>query len=90
MTQDDKFIQARNKAKKYINFSKWLGGCRSSTYQKISNGIVNGTRNPDLIKLDTDRVQDAINKAKEEIQDAATNGMKAIEEFEQELNRLRE
>jgi hypothetical protein len=88
MKQDPKFIRARGKAKKYMNFSKLLGGGRSSTYQKITGGLVNNARYPDLIPADKERLTEAIAKAKIEVQDVVKNGMKTLKEFEKELNRI--
>jgi hypothetical protein len=88
MKQNQQFIQAREKARKYMNFSKLLGGGRSSTYQKITGGLVNNARYPDLIPADKERLTEAIAKAKLEVQDVMKNGMKTLKEFERELNRI--
>lgn len=89
MVQDENFIKSREQVKKFIKFSKWLGGCKSSTYQKISGGIVNGCKNPDLTETDIEQLFSVIEKAREEIQDMATNGLKSIYEFENEVKRIR-
>lgn len=79
MKQDDRYVKARDKVRKVVNFSKILGAGRCATYVKITGNIYNGQRNPDLNQKDIYRIRQAVKSVNE-----------ALNEFEQELNRIAE
>lgn len=72
MKQDEQYILARDQVRKVINFSRMLGGNRSSTYGKSTGGIFNGVRNPDLTSQDIQRLQSVVSEAEVKLKDYKT------------------
>tara|TARA_R110000772_G_scaffold145504_1_gene255458 strand:- start:15267 stop:15500 length:234 start_codon:yes stop_codon:yes gene_type:complete len=75
MKQDNKFVLARDKVKKYIQLGAVLGN--NSTRGKLSGGIFNGTANPDLTELDMERINEVVSETEQ-----------SLKEFKQELKRI--
>ena len=90
MKQDDKFITAREKAKKYFSFRRHLGNC--SAYLKLSGGLYNGRRDDSLNPGETDKTETLISLLKKDQKQKVIDlklSEAALEEFEVEFKRAK-
>lgn len=86
MKQDKEFIGARDKVRKYISSRHYK---KKSTIIKMNGWLYNNEYNGQFNSLEIDDVRSAIDSARKEIIDNHDNGLKVIQEFEKELNRIR-
>ena len=90
MKQDEKFITAREKAKKYFSFRKHLGNC--SAYLKLSGGLYNQKRNDSLNISEVEQTESLISNMKKDQKQKVIDlklSEAALKEFETEFKRAK-